>query len=107
MGAWGIVRKIKEIWGWIKFVADMLGLLGLLAFVTGVGASVGGAIWAVMVGVSLPIALMVGFCVFVMGVYFAMAPMMYRTLALAQAQISASRSSQESREPATTENAGT
>jgi hypothetical protein len=51
-----------------------LGLTGLIG-------SVGGTVSAVIQGVPLPIALMVGYCTLVGAVYLAMAPLAYRALA--------------------------
>jgi hypothetical protein len=76
----GAVKKVKDAWSWIKFVADMLGILGLLAVVTGLGASIGGAVWAVITGVPIPIAIMAGYCTLIGAVYLTMAPMILRSL---------------------------
>lgn len=40
-------------------------MLGVAAFLAGIGASFGGTIWAVQVGVSYPIAMMAGYCTLV------------------------------------------
>jgi hypothetical protein len=50
------------------------------------GDSYWGAIWAVIAGVPLPIAIMVGYCTFVGAVFLTMAPMAYRALANAPGQ---------------------
>jgi hypothetical protein len=80
MDAWGILRKIKDIWSWIKFAADILGALGILAIVTGLGASIGGGVWAMITGVPIPIAIMAAYCTFVGMVYLAIAPAAFRIL---------------------------
>jgi len=84
MGAWDNLRKFKESWGWLKFIWDMLGLLGVAGFAAGLGASVGGAVWARMSGVPLPLVLMAAYCTFVGAVYLAMAPAIIKTLSVAQ-----------------------
>jgi hypothetical protein len=55
-------------------------LSGALGF-TGLIGSTGGALWAIVLGVPTPIALMVGYCTLVGAVYLAMAPLAYRALA--------------------------
>lgn len=82
----GVLRKIRDIVGWAKFAWALLGWFGWTSAVTGAAAAIGGAIWAVIAGVPLPIAIMVGFCTFVGAVFLAMAPMAYRVLANAPGQ---------------------
>jgi hypothetical protein len=45
-----------------------------------IALSVGGAVWAVIIGVSTPIAIMAGYCTLVAAVYLGMAPMAYKVL---------------------------
>jgi hypothetical protein len=78
----GALKKIKEAWGWAKTVWEVLGWLGFTAAITGVAASIGGAVWAVIIGVPLPIAIMAGYCTFVGAVYLVIAPMLFRALGL-------------------------
>jgi hypothetical protein len=74
MRAW--LGRIKNTWSWGRFAWQLAGALGL----TGILGSIGGAVWAVIQGVPLPIALMVGYCTLVGAVYLAMAPLAYRAL---------------------------
>jgi hypothetical protein len=74
MGKW--LNRIKAAFSWGRFVWFLVGLLGL----TGTVTSVGGSTWAVISGVPIPIALMVGFCTLVGAVYLAMAPLAYSAL---------------------------
>jgi hypothetical protein len=74
---WEWAGRIKTTWSWARFawqLAVFFGLSGLLA-------SVAGSIWAVILGVPTPIALMVGYCTLVGAVYLAMAPLAFRALA--------------------------
>jgi hypothetical protein len=82
----GVLRKIRDIFGWLKFAWALLGWFGWTSIVTGVAASAGGAIWAVIAGVPIPIAIMAGYCTFVGAVFLTMAPMAYRALANAPRQ---------------------
>jgi hypothetical protein len=59
---------------------------------TGVASAIGGSVWAVIIGVPIPIALMAGYCTLVGAVYLAMAPLAYRALANSPANSSAPRS---------------
>ncbi|SRR6266849_7026754 len=74
---WAWLGRIKDTWSWGRFAGQLAGALGI----TGLVSSVGGAVWAVVLGVPLPIALMVGYCTLVGAVYLAMAPLAYRALA--------------------------
>jgi len=81
---WWIVRKAKELWSWLGFVWGILGFLGVTAVITGLATSIGGAAWAIMTGISLPIAIMAGYCTLVGAVYLVMAPMAFRILLRSQ-----------------------
>jgi hypothetical protein len=85
---WTSLRKIKDTWSWGRFAWQLAGALG----VTGLISSVGGAVWAVILGVPTPIALMVGYCTLVGAVYLAMAPLAYRALAQSPSNKSVSQS---------------
>jgi hypothetical protein len=62
-------------WGWLAYrVIYVLAISGILS-------AVGGSVWAVVIGVPLPIAIMAGYCTVVGAVYLAMAPLAYRALA--------------------------
>ncbi|MEA2914183.1 MAG: hypothetical protein QOJ15_6264 [Bradyrhizobium sp.] len=52
----------------------------MLLAATGVLGGIGGAMWAVLTGVPLPIAIMAGYCTVVGAVYLAIAPLAYRVL---------------------------
>lgn len=74
---WEWAGRIKATWSWAKFAWQLAAFFGL----TGLLASIGGSIWAVILGVPTPVALMVGYCTLVGAVYLAMAPLAYRLLA--------------------------
>lgn len=75
MGKW--FKRIKDTWSWGRFAWQLASVLG----VTGLITSFGGGVWAVIIGVPVPIALMAGYCTLVGAVYLAMAPLAYRALA--------------------------
>jgi hypothetical protein len=85
---WAWLGRIKDTWSWGRFAWQLAGALGI----TGLVSSVGGAVWAVILGVPTPIALMVGYCTLVGAVYLAMAPLAYRALALSPSNQTASQS---------------
>jgi hypothetical protein len=74
---WKWASRIKATWSWARFAWQLVIFFGL----SGVLASVGGSVWAMIQDVPTPIALMVGYCTFVGAVYLAMAPLAYRALA--------------------------
>ena len=76
----GIPRKIREAIAWIAAIGHVLGWLGWLSIVTGFAVSVGGAVWAMITGVPIPIAVMAGFCTLVGAVYLMMAPAIFQSL---------------------------
>jgi hypothetical protein len=76
----GNIKRIKDVHSWFKFVFDVLGYLGLSAFISGLIASIGGGAWAVIKGVPIPIAAMAAYCTFVCGVYLMMIPLVLRKL---------------------------
>jgi len=71
-----LLRRIKDTWSWVRFAYQLAVFLGI----TGVLGSVAASVWAVIVGVPMPIALMAGYCTLVGAVYLAMAPLAYRAL---------------------------
>jgi hypothetical protein len=71
------LTRIKDTWSWGRFAWQIAAAFGL----TGLVGSVAGAVWAVILGVPLPIALMVGYCTLIGAVYLAMAPLAFRVLA--------------------------
>ena len=76
----GLLKKLKSVVDWGGTVWTVLGWLGLASIVTGLLASAGGAVWAVIAGVPVPIALMAGYCTFVAAAYLALAPLIFRSL---------------------------
>lgn len=77
----GKIKKVKDAHSWFKFVFDVLGYLGLSALVSGLIASIGGGVWAVIKGVPIPIAAMVAYCTLVCGICLTMVPLVLRKLA--------------------------
>jgi uncharacterized membrane protein YfcA len=71
-----LLRRIKDTWSWGRFAWQVAAAFGL----TGLIGSAAGTVWAVIQGVPLPIALMVGYCTLVGAVYLAMAPLAFRAL---------------------------
>lgn len=81
----GVLRWIKGAISWGNAVWHVLGWFGLVPLVTGLAVAVGGAVWAIVIGVPLPIAIMAGFCALVGAVYLAMAPLAFKVLTKPQA----------------------
>jgi hypothetical protein len=79
-----MLRLFKDLIDWGSTIWTVIGALGFASAVAGFAITIGGSIWAVMTGIPLPVALMMGFCTFVMTLYLAMAPMMYRALVQAR-----------------------
>jgi len=71
------LRQIRDAFNWGLFAYRLVVVLGL----TGVASAIGGSVWAVIIGVPIPIALMAGYCTLVGAIYLAMAPLAYRALA--------------------------
>jgi hypothetical protein len=74
------LKKIKAGWGWARFIWGILGALGVTAAITGAAITVGGAIWAIILGVPIPVAIMAGFCSFVGTVYLTLMPWAWHVL---------------------------
>src|SRR5579871_5010757 len=72
----GWLTRIRDAFNWGLFAYRLIVLLAA----TGVLGSLGGAVWAMLIGVPLPIAIMAGYCTFVGAVYLAIAPLAYRAL---------------------------
>jgi hypothetical protein len=73
---WNSIRRMKPVWDWLGIIGQLalsLGIAGLLG-------SVGGVIWAAIIGVPLPIAIMAGYCTLVSAAYVAMAPFLFRAV---------------------------
>jgi hypothetical protein len=70
----------REAVMWGAALWHVLGWFGLAAIVSGLAVSIGGAVWAVITGVPIPIAIMAAYCTFVAGVYLMMAPVAFRAL---------------------------
>jgi hypothetical protein len=69
-----VIASVKSLVDWVGTVWTLVGLLGLTAAITGIG----GAIWAFVVGVPTPIAIMAGYCTLAGGVCLALSPLAYR-----------------------------
>lgn len=78
----GILKFGKEAVEWAVAIWHVLGWLGLTAIITGLAASIGGTVWAVLTGIPIPIAIMAGYCTLTGAVYLAMAPMAYRAISM-------------------------
>jgi hypothetical protein len=94
-----LLEWFKDLWSWAGIVWALLGLFGLAAGIAGLATSIGGTVWAIAVGIPIPIAIMVGFCVFGIGVYLAMAPLMYRVLMRAAVPIIAEMNAADAEKP--------
>jgi hypothetical protein len=73
----GALKRIKEFWGWLGFAWQVAGFLGL----SGLAISIGGSVWAMILGWPGPFILMAAFCTFACAVWLALAPIAYATLA--------------------------
>jgi hypothetical protein len=73
-----LLERFRDVfnWGWLAYRVVWV----LVA--TGVASAIGGAVWAMLIGVPLPIAIMAGYCTLVGAVYLAIAPMAYRAVAM-------------------------
>jgi hypothetical protein len=69
-----LIARVKSVVDWVGTVWTVVGLLGLTTAITGIG----GTIWAVIIGVPKPIAIMAGYCTIVGGVYLTVFPLAYR-----------------------------
>jgi hypothetical protein len=69
-----LIAIVKSLVDWAGTGWTVIGLLGLTAAITGIG----GAIWAAIIGVPTPIAIMAGYCTIVGGVYLTVLPLAYR-----------------------------
>jgi hypothetical protein len=61
-------------WGWLAY------RVAWVFVATGIASAIGGGVWAVLIGVPLPIAIMAGYCTLVGAVYLGIAPLAYRVL---------------------------
>jgi hypothetical protein len=80
---WEWAGRIKSTWSWARFAWQLAIFFGLSGFL----ASVAGSITAVIQGVPVPIALMVGYCTLVGAIYMAMAPLAFRVLSAASGSV--------------------
>jgi hypothetical protein len=69
-----LIASLKSVVDWVGTVWTVVALLGLTTAITGIG----GAIWAIIIGVPKPIAIMAGYCTIVGGVYLTVFPLAYR-----------------------------
>jgi len=79
-----IARWIKAIIDGVGTVSTVIGGLGLSAWIAGAAAAIGGAAWAMIIGLAAPLVIMAAFCTLTGAVYLALAPMAYRTLQMVQ-----------------------
>jgi hypothetical protein len=79
-----LLTRIRDAFNWGLFAYRLVVALAA----TGVLGAVGGGIWAVLIGVPLPIAIMAGYCTLVGAVYLAIAPLAYRALSRFSVDIS-------------------
>jgi hypothetical protein len=77
---------VRKLIAWFKSLVDWAGTVctayTLIVWLGGAGivTAVGGAVWAVVKGVPVPIAIMAGYCTFVGAVVLTLAPLAYRAL---------------------------
>ena len=76
---WKTLNQIKTAWGWLGFFWQVIVALGFAGFFI----SLGGAVWAALIGVPLPIVIMAGYCTFVGAVYLVMASFLFRLVSQA------------------------
>lgn len=88
----GALKKLKELFDWGKTAWEVISWLGYGTAILGALASIGGAIWAVITGVPLPVAVMAGYCTLVAAVYLGLAPAAYRAVYAARPSHSPSSS---------------
>lgn len=76
------VRKLiaigKSLIDWAGTAITVVGWLGWTPAVIGIFAAVGGAVWAVVRGVPVPIAIMAGYCTIAGAAVLTVAPLAYR-----------------------------
>jgi hypothetical protein len=77
-----IAVLVRELIAWGAAGWHILGWLGLSSLVAGLAISIGGAVWAVISGTSIPIAIMAGFCTLVGAIYLTIAPAAFRALTI-------------------------
>jgi hypothetical protein len=77
---WKTIARIKAVVDWAGTVYTVLGFFGGLAVVSSIVVTVGGAIWALLTGVSTPIVIMAAYCTLAGGIYLALAPLAYQAL---------------------------
>jgi hypothetical protein len=70
MVIWRFLKRLKELWDWLGFAWQFAGFLGL----TGIAVSIGGTVWAMILGLPAPFILMAGFCTFVAAIWIGLAP---------------------------------
>jgi len=85
------LRLFKETVEWWNVGWHVIGWLGLTSLLSGLAVAVGGAIWAVIIGVPKPIAIMAGFCTLAATICLTLVPSAYRVLAKAPAAIAESK----------------
>jgi hypothetical protein len=74
-----LIAAVKSLVDWAGTAFVVLSWFGWTAAVTGIFTAVGGAVWAVVKGVPVPIAIMAGYCTIAGGVVLALSPLAYRT----------------------------
>ena len=74
------IATLKSLFDWAATAWTVIGWLGGTAWITGIVIAIGGAVWAVVRGVPVPIAIMAGYCTFVGAVVLTLAPLAYRAL---------------------------
>jgi hypothetical protein len=73
-----LIARLKALVDWAGTAFTLIGWFSGTAWITGIGVAVGGAIWAIIIGVPEPIAIMAGYCTLAGGVVLSLSPLAYR-----------------------------
>jgi hypothetical protein len=71
-----LLKRLKEFWDWLGLFWQIASLLGVAGF----AISIGGTVWAMLLGLPAPFIRMGAFCTLVGAVYLTMSPLAYQAL---------------------------
>lgn len=75
MRKWSALKRGKELWDWLGIAWQLAGFFGLAGLIV----SIGGTVWATIIGLPPPFILMAGFCTLVATVWIGLAPIAYES----------------------------